>query len=322
MEQIPQDILARAIEWHVQLSSGDVTEHDRDGFETWRREHPLHQLASHRVEKSWGRFDAVESQVDRAGLSAALVRPKTGRKRGAMLGIAIAICGWFAYHSQPVNIMMAQYKTPVGQQKTIELPDHSRITLNTNSAFDIDFSNDQRLIELYQGEIFIVVAHDSARPLVVSTPHGTARALGTQFNVRREDRMTSIGVLESAVEACNKPGLLGHRKASCVTIHSGQFTRLTEDGNVDAVRSIDPDALAGWTTGSLMFDNQRLPDVLQELQRYSHAEIRYDPASIGQLRVSGVLPLDNVVNTIQLLAQRMPIQVTVVSEEVIQVGRR
>ena len=81
----------------------------------------------------------------------------------------------------------ATYETAIGGTSTIELADGSVITLNTNSRASVDFSVQQRIVQLERGELHIDVAHDPTRPLSVIAAGRIVKAVGTSFSVRIDD---------------------------------------------------------------------------------------------------------------------------------------
>ena len=89
--------------------------------------------------------------------------------------------------------------TPVGGFLHKTLADGSIIRLNTNTRITVSYDRAQRHISLHQGEIFLRVARNVERPLVVATERGEVRALGTAFAVRLKDQGISVTVTEGRV---------------------------------------------------------------------------------------------------------------------------
>lgn len=307
-------ILEEAANWHVHLHSGEATSDDRVAFERWLAKSHAHSQAYRRLDGFWRRFDDLDSAAAMTAISRALqagaVRAKQiKRGAGGILSVVLAtVIGWSGIQSEPVRYMLAEYRTDVGQQRIVELADHSRITLNTYSAFDIDFSGSQRRIILRQGEILVEVAKDPTRPFIVETVQGTARALGTQFTVKRAGDATDVAVIESVVEACAATGFSHRGESQCIRLHAGEGTKLMLD-SLPTIKKVDVDSVAGWASGSLMVDDAPLADVLAEMERYRHGRIHYDPAELAKLRVSGVLPLNDTDRALTTLAQLLPIRI-------------
>lgn len=299
------DIIACAAEWHAHLHSGEAVNEDYTNFECWRTQDIRHAEIYARMEKLWARFDDVDAKPATIALNKALKSGAAKRKKVAAQALAfcLGIFGvWTALQTTPAKYMLADYRTAVGEQRVIELDDHSRITLNTHSAIDVDYSGKQRRITLQQGEILVEVAKDSTRPFIVETEHGTARALGTQYLVKREAEGTRVTVIESTVEAC------AAKVPACVTLKPGEQTVVTPDA-VQAPSMVNAEVSASWSKHTLVVDNQLLAQVLQELGRYRYGRIFFNADEIADLRVSGVYALDDTDRTLSVLVATTPIRV-------------
>jgi|APLak6261703504_1056268.scaffolds.fasta_scaffold00194_11 transmembrane sensor len=328
---IEQNIVEKAIDWHLHLHSDEATPADNIAFEAWCHESPEHELAYNRLENMWGKFGDLDHAAAKAGLEAALksgsaIKTITRHSRRVALGLLILVSTYSVMQSQPGLVWLAENKTPIGEQRNITLDDGSILMLNTNTALDVEYSDHQRLLKLHQGEVFITVAKDKSRPLIIATQHGTARALGTKFNVRLIEDSTQVAVVESTVETCNTPSLLSmpllnSSKKTCTTVQAGQGARYTS-GQMEIVSNIDTETIAGWSTGTLAIDNQPLPMVLTELQRYSVAQINFNESTLANMRVSGVLPLNNIRQSLDILSGKLPIKVSEPQANVITVGLR
>jgi transmembrane sensor len=63
----------------------------------------------------------------------------------------------------------------------------------------VEFSNNERRVELLEGQALFQVAKDKSRPFIVASGEATVRAVGTQFDVYRKDSGTTVTVLEGRV---------------------------------------------------------------------------------------------------------------------------
>ncbi len=186
------------------------------------------------------------------------------------------------------------------------LADGSRLTLNTDTAIDVLFDSQQRLVHLREGEILVQTAPDTAalpRPFLVSTPQGRMQALGTRFTVREMSLRTHLAVLEGAV----KVTLAHDTPGAPLIVNAGQRT----DFSAQTLGGVDPNDrnVGAWVQGMLMADNMRLADLLVELARYRRGFVRCEPA-IADLRVSGAFPISDTQRTLNMLAHTYPVLVT------------
>ncbi|CAB3676956.1 FecR family protein [Achromobacter pestifer] len=306
-----QSIVERAAQWCATIHGGDATSAELDACRRWRAEHPDHELALRRLEAVWSGFDtaaACTSPVAARQIIAASLTPETRRPRAKaaalLAAIVTAAAVWAGLRVAPPAWLLADHRTRTGEWRVVELPDHSRITLNTDSAIDVQYDGAQRLIALRRGEILVEVAKEaSGRPFIVQTPDGTAQALGTRYVVRLASGHTDVSVTESIVRACTAAA-----PAACVQLASGQRARLSPAG-VAGLPDVDPEAAQAWTHRSLAVDNQPLASVLDELARYRNGRISYDASALAGLRVSGVFPLDDTDRALQALLSSLPLTI-------------
>lgn len=301
--------LEQAAAWKVRLTSGEATTEDRAAFEAWLDADAAHRQAYEQVEKFWGRFDDLNPSAARGALGEPPARSRAWKKTGTLLSAVVALAaGWSLLQSSTGQYYLADYRTVAGEQRVIELDDRSRITLNTHSAIDVDYAHGQRLITLHQGEILLEVATDSERPFIVRTGHGTARALGTKYLVSRVNDRTSVAVIESAVRVCTPETGWGGTQPVCVDLQPDQGVPAI--GPAMQPQTVDIQMLTSWTRGYLALDNRPLTEVLDELKRYRAGTFYYNDTSLADLRVSGVLPLDDSERALDMLARLLPVTVT------------
>lgn len=313
--------IEQAIHWHMQLNDANQDElvTIQTALEAWLSVSAEHVAAYQRVQSMWQQFNvetiAGAKPLIESNLAAtAFLNKKKSGKKAAKSMTAILVIGAtaaLAYHFQQTRpTWVAQYQTPIGQQHTIDLPDHSKLVMNTDTIITVRYSQRQREIVLEQGELYVQVAKDKHRPLVVSTADGTATALGTQFSVYRKHAQhsgTQVAVTESQVKACGLQRWYQLGATHCVVVSAGEFTNITQQ-HVAPVQPVDISEVNAWVDGKLVFDNTPLTNVIAQLQRYSATPITLSP-KIAQFRVSGVFPASNIGRSLEMLANRLPIQI-------------
>ncbi len=164
----------------------------------------------------------------------ALDRPSNPERRAALgklaLLLAVMPVGWGSWKLAQSQQWTADYRTAVGERREWTLADGSRITLNTNTAVDVLFDSQQRLIRLREGEILVQTATDNsplARPFLVSTAQGHMQALGTRFIVRQFEPVhppCGIGRRRQSGAGREPPGRVPDRQ--CRTTHGIHRTGL------------------------------------------------------------------------------------------------
>ncbi|WP_226456024.1 FecR domain-containing protein [Pseudomonas sp. AF03-9] len=297
------DVLEEAAEWLMRLSENDLSASERAEWERWKTSSPER-------DRAWARAQLLQSKL--GGLPPALAmsaldRPSHPERRAALgklaLLLAVMPVGWGSWKLAQSQQWTADYRTHVGERRELVLADGSRITLNTDTAIDVRFDSQQRLVHLREGEMLVQTAADTSRPFLVSTRQGRMQALGTRFTVRELSPLTHLAVLEGAVKVM----LAENNQSTPLIVNAGQrmdFSAQTFGGVAATDRNV-----GAWTQGMLMADRMRLADFVAELARYRRGFVRCDPA-IADLRISGAFPISDTQRTLNMLVQTYPVVVS------------
>lgn len=299
---LPAAALAEAAEWFVLLASGDVSEEDRQRWLDWRAADPVHEYAWQRAHAASERFATIPRSGVRAALSALAQKSRLPRKIFAPLVLlaTIGVAGWQVYLASDLS---ADAVAAVGEQREIQLPDGSRLVLDTNSAIDIEFSPTERLIRLRRGRLMIETAHapaDRNRPLRVAVGEARVTALGTRFTVEQSEQAARVVVLEARVRIDAGDSLDdGH------IVAAGQTARFTRDGFEQSTSSLSD---GSWSRGVYVANDIGLCDFLAEISRYRVGAITCD-ASVAPLHISGAFPLRDTDRVLAALGDTLPIEI-------------
>ncbi|HEX8544521.1 MAG TPA: FecR family protein [Pseudomonas sp.] len=298
----------QAIDWMVKLRAGTPDAALQERFNAWLVMDQAHSQAWARLQdRLGGSFNTVLA-LDRrlpghAGEARKVLLQPHGSRRDALRVIAgLGLLGggvWLGAGTQLADALLADLHTGRGQRQNFDLADGSRLSLNANSAVDLRFDDQQRLVILRHGELLIEVAPDPRRPLRVRTAQGEVRALGTRFLVAQEQDASRLVVLQHSVEARLFDGTVQ-------VVQEGQ-SALLRTRRIDLV-SGDQRQRADWLSGRLNVLDEPLEQVVDALRPYSRGFVRVAPEIRG-LRVQGVFPLDDPDRALNALAETLPIRV-------------
>lgn len=298
---LPTDALEEAAEWLMRLSENELSASERAEWERWK-------VSSPERRRAWARAQLLQSKLGGLPPSlamSALDRPSNPQRREALgklaLLLAVMPVGWGSWKLAQSQQWSADYRTRIGERRELTLADGSRLTLNTETAIDVQFDNQQRLVSLREGELLVQTAQDASRPFLVSTRQGHMQALGTRFTVRERGARTHLAVLEGAVNVM----LADNSQSAPLIVNAGQRTDFSAQ-QFGALTPADRNVSA-WTQGMLMADNMRLADFVAELTRYRRGFVRYDPA-LANLRISGAFPIADTQRTLNMLVQTYPVR--------------
>lgn len=298
----------QAIDWMVRLRAGTPNAALQERFNAWLDMDPAHAQAWARLhERLGGSFNTVRAldrrvpgQTEHA--RQLLLQPHASRRDALRVIAGLGLIGgglWLGARSPLGDSLLADLHTGRGQRENFNLADGSRLSLNADSAVDLHFDDQQRLVILRRGELIIQVAVDPIRPLRVRTAQGEVRALGTRFLVAQEQDVTRVVVLEHSVRTRLFDG-------SERDLQEGQAALLYA-GRIEPLGS-DQRHRADWLSGRLNVLDDPLEKVVDALRPYSRGFVRVAP-EVRDLRVQGVFPLNDPERTLSALAETLPIRV-------------
>lgn len=190
---------------------------------------------------------------------------------------------------------------PKGKRSSLTLADGSKVWVNSGSTlkFPTTFKIDRREIWV-DGEIYIEVEKNKAKPFYVNTSHMTINVVGTQFNVTAYDEDTDYSVV--LVEGCVDVSI-NKEKAR---LKPNQMLSVSMDKI--SVQQIDVNNYISWKEGYLQFASEPLSNILKRLSRYYDTPIDYDE-NIAQLKCNGKLVLfDNLEDVMKTIYNTIPIK--------------
>jgi len=199
-------------------------------------------------------------------------------------------------------------KTHVGEQASFTLQDGSQIQLNTNSLIEIDYSPTQRLLTLVRGEARFDVAKDKNRPFTVIVGEKSFTALGTIFNVQRNDNQamelvvtegkvlitkatTSITDIKDTLLSVGTAFMPDILEATLVI--SGEKAMIAENSAPIAKTPVEKVSLdqinrdLAWQQGMLIFEGEPLSMALAEISRYTSSNFEIIDSKLSELTVAG-----------------------------------
>lgn len=299
------ELIDSATRWYVLLRSGQASTGDWQRYEQWRAADPRHDALCRQLETRLGVFQVPQAQgVSGKVLQQALEAPSSRRHvlQVALAGACVAVGAVLLAKplGLPLTELTADIRTGTGERRTVALDDGSELLLNAQSAADIQFDPQRRLIRLREGELLAKVASDRIRPFLIQTDQARLRAYGTRFLVRERQGQGQVVALNGAVEIDGQHG----ERLQLAAGHEVHYDR-AGFGPVQASSS----GATAWVDGFLQVRDRPLAEVIDALRPYHNGVLRLDPAVAG-LRVSGLYRLDNPQQILDTLARTLPIHIT------------
>lgn len=162
--------------------------------------------------------------------------------------------------------------TPRGGEYKVKLPDGTDVWLNAASSitFPTNFNDADRTVSV-QGEVYLEVKKNTAKPFRVKVKDATIEVLGTSFNVNayNDEPVTRITLLEGSIHVTK-----GNEQKM---LKPGQQLWFRATGNVLTLADdVDTEQVMAWKNGVFDFRNQDIGLVMNQLGRWYNMDIMYE----------------------------------------------
>ena len=313
--------LQEAADWLTRLQRPEVDETDWLAFDAW--------LSEPGAQEAYDAIQAVDEEIFQRGpaVRGELAEPRrVAAKRplaidwrwlgglgmaAAATAVAITAAPWGELVPQPDTL----YATAKGESRAVQLADGSRIDLNTDSHLSVRLDKDARRVTVHDGQALFDVAHDSARPFLITAGDETVRVVGTRFDVRRRDGQLSVTVLRGLVEVSTDG------QDTPIRLHPGQMLDHVEGASAISVRAVAAEDQIGWRSGRLIYRDQPLGRIVSDMNHYFDRPLRLEGENTANLRFSGVLIVDGQDAMVRRLTSLMPISAKPTDEAIVLRGR-
>ncbi len=177
--------------------------------------------------------------------------------------------------------------TPRGGQYQLDLPDGSKVWLNSASSikFPSEFNGDTRKVEM-TGEVYFEIAKKH-QPFIVTAKGQEVEVLGTHFNINAypDEAHTQTTLLEGSVKVRGADHSVHYLKP-------GQQSLISSEGDFQSITAADTEMAVAWKNGYFKFDRQNLQAIMRQVSRWYDVEVEYTgdiPADefVGKIKRSG-----------------------------------
>lgn len=179
-----------------------------------------------------------------------------------------------------------QLVVPRGKRTSLTLSDGTRLWLNSGSRaiFPVLFGKEKREIFI-EGEAYLEVAHDAAKPFFVVTNNFQVKVLGTKFNVSAypEDPSSSVVLVEGSVQA-----KVDSKK---MTMKPNQMVTYERKTGTAELNETDVLPYVSWKDGWLYCEKETLETIATKLSRYYNVKIEFKDAETKEMTLTGKLDL-------------------------------
>lgn len=310
-----------AIAWLTERDDGFSPARERE-FAQWLRADARHAATVARLEQTLGllrELPEFRSEINTAFARGAPVVPfsagvpavapfRAPRRRPRLMAWAaaaaavlfMAAVGWRVMQ-RPVE---ARYTTTVAGYERAKLDDGSTLELNAASAVRVQFTTAERRVQLESGEAHFAVAHDTARPFIVSAGAVSVRAVGTAFNVRlAASGDVEVIVIEGKVRV-GPGGADATEAAAGPLVAAGERIQIPRQAPALVVERVPPAVLRqslAWQSRLVEFAEVPLAEVVSRFNARNRLQLLLAEPALGERRIGGTFALDEPEAFVRLL---------------------
>jgi hypothetical protein len=177
---------------------------------------------------------------------------------------------------------------PPGKKYHVNMVDGTNVELNSNTTFTFNnstFSKNRNVA--VKGEAFFDVSHNKNRPFIVQSSNLKIEVLGTEFNVSNysNNNYTSTTLVDGKIKVSNAQG-------DSKIILPGNQAKLYHNQNNILINEIDVQEVVAWTSGRMIFYNEKLQNLIPKLNRWYNVNFVLDE-KINDIQFTGTLKKGN-----------------------------
>ena len=192
--------------------------------------------------------------------------------------IAANVYQAFMNKSSDETVASTTIEVPTGQRVSLTLADGTRVWLNSGSilSYPAKFDQKNRMVRL-DGEGYFEATADRDYPFVVQTAKLDVKVLGTKFNVQAyPDEDIEVSLLEGQlyVQAGRQSALM----------EANELVTWSKVAGLIHYKNKELQHITQWTSGELMFVDERLAGIAKTLERHFGVSIIFDAPELADER--------------------------------------
>jgi transmembrane sensor len=331
--ELSASVLEEAASWVIELGEGELDAQQRVQLDRWLRRSPEHVQAFLEISAAWeessqlkvprdaelealiARVTSDSNVVPLAGNVGQAAPTKQRESRSIRRWLAIAaslvlMVGTLAWLAVP---RWDSYSTRIGEQRSITLADGSVVQLNSQSRLRVRFSENERLVELSQGQALFDVFKDASRPFIVESDGARVKAVGTQFDVKHRKQGVVVTVLEGRVAVT--PSTRDPSATQPLYLVAGDRVILDSNAAPRTERANVDNAVA-WTHRRLVFEDAPLTEVVEEFNRNNVRRLVIADPSLEGFHIRGTFDANKPERLVMFLSQRFDLSVVETDGEI------
>lgn len=175
---------------------------------------------------------------------------------------------------------------PYGSKSKVTLSDSTKVWLNSGTTIRYSYIAKDKIRKLVlNGEAYFEVAKMKGVPFIVETDKLDVKVLGTKFNVTSygEDAQINVTLLEGSIAL-----KMENEKDKEVLLVPNKSATFDKSSNKLEIKDVDGSLSTQWSEGVLIFDNEKLVQIVHRLEREYNVKIDLTNELLNDSRFYGV----------------------------------
>lgn len=180
-------------------------------------------------------------------------------------------------------IFVAQQMQPAviatgpGQGRHLDLPDGTAMYIDARSRVEVAYTEEERIVHVYEGGALFDVAKDPGRPFIARTQLIDATAVGTRFSVAINPGVTTM-VSEGIVRITSR----GRSDGKTVMLKAGEELSVSDTLLASPeIEHVDAERKLQWSNGLLILSGMTVAEGVEQLNRRNDMQIVVETPALG-----------------------------------------
>ncbi len=230
-----------------------------------------------------------------------------------LLPLLIATLGIYFFQTAKTTtnpIVWQTISTPNGVRSQIQLPDGTRVWLNSGSklTYPSSFSSAERTVKLV-GEAYFDVAKNEQQPFYVELNNMGIAVTGTTFNVIHypEEKQTEVVLTSGKVRLFERKE---DKRVDIAEMNPGEKAVYEKSSHEITIDQTDTEKYTSWINGYLNFRDDTMTEVVKKLNRQFNVNIKIADPEIAQYVYTATFKDETLEQILFLLQKTSPITYT------------
>jgi len=286
---VSDDVAGQAQAWVSLLLSGQATQADGQALSAWRSADERHEAAFRKAARLHGLIRQAAGELRSEAATAAPGAGASTRhsRRRFLVGGAVAASAAGVVvmlgRAGGMGARAADFETAKGEVRTVQLAKGVSAELNTLTRIARREDVGAGAFELLAGEALVSIDQDAAVSIFAGDGETVARR--ARLSLRCLDGQVRVSCLEGEARV---------RSAGRTIDLPGRYSVTYDEASLAAPAPIDPMTEGAWRRGLLVFRDEPLGVVIEEINRYRQGRIVIASASLRERRVNGTFQTDRI----------------------------